>query len=236
MNIIDCHSHILPGIDDGSKSWEMTQQMLTEAQRGGVRILIATPHFYADRMRMEDFLVKRKRVFVPCYQEAKKRNILLLGGAEVAFFSGISKAEGIEKLCISGTDLMMVEMPFREWETKDLKELADLKKRGITPIIAHLERFYSYQKDESLIEKLFDLPVYIQLNTGCFLNWKTRKRGFELLDEDNVDFLGSDCHNVTTRPENMGECCDVIEKKFGTEFLEDLERHGADIIRQHRVS
>ena len=235
MTIIDFHTHILPGIDDGSKDWKMTTQMLQKAEKCGIKLLIATPHFYADRMQLDEFMEKRKKIFPECFKLAKECGIVLLCGSEVAFFRGISKAENIDKLCISGTNLMLIEMPFREWEQSDLDELQSLRRRGITPVIAHLERFYGYQKDENLIKALFRMPVYIQLNASCFLNWKTKKRGFDLMTQNHVHFLGSDCHNTTTRPENIDEARKVIGKKFGEKTLNEFDRCSVEIINKHRI-
>lgn len=63
MAVIDFHSHILPGIDDGSKNVQMSLEMLGRASEQGVDVMLATSHFYASRHRIEDFLEKRQRAY-----------------------------------------------------------------------------------------------------------------------------------------------------------------------------
>ena len=223
MGAVDFHSHFLPGIDDGSKSSEMTRDMLQASAAQGISLMCATPHFYADSMRLSSFLTRRQAAYEKAAPIAEELGIEIALGAEVAFFPGMADAEGIETLCFEGTHTMLVEMPFRAWTEKDLRELEKLLRGGIRPVMAHLERFFRFQKDKELIPAVLDLPVYVQLNAECLLRFSDRLKYLKLFKNGSAQLLGSDCHNVTSRPQNLAEGRMHIEKKLGAAFLDEMD-------------
>lgn len=230
MSIIDFHSHILPGIDDGSRDAAMTAQMLQSASAQGIRTIVATPHFYADSTTIERFLRHRQRALDEVQEIAARNQIRIVCGAETAFFSEMSRAENLELLCFNNTNLIMVEMPFRGWTARDLREIEMLLRRGLRPVIAHLERFYQFQTDKGMIPELLDMPVYIQINAGCLLHWNRRRQAIKLFKDGQAHLLGSDCHNISTRPENLAEGRAVLEKKLGRQALRRIDRLGKTLL------
>lgn len=230
MPVIDFHTHILPEIDDGSRSERMSLHMLGMAAAQGIEIVVATPHFYAGSVAVDEFLIKRRNAMERLSGIGMSGLPRIIPGAEVAFFSGIGRAEQIERLCIEGTNLMLLEMPFAAWSAHDLYEVELLLNRGIQPIAAHLERFYRFQRDERMIQALIDLPVYIQINAECLLDWRTRKRGLRLFRNRNAHLLGSDCHNLRTRPENLKQGRAVLSKHLGRSVLREIDHLGAKLL------
>lgn len=228
MAIIDFHAHILPGLDDGSRSCDMTAQMLQVARAQRIDTIVATPHFYAESMRIKDFLYKRQRAFSEVQEQ--EECIRIICGAEVFFFPGMARAEGLEQLQIGETNLLLLEMPFRPWSAYELNEVDLLLRRGIRPIIAHLERFYRFQTDRAMIPALLDMPVIVQINAEYLLNWRTRRKALKLFQNGQAHLLGSDCHNVSSRPENLGEGRIVLEQKIGASFLKSLDEFGTSLL------
>ena len=233
MNVIDFHSHILPGIDDGSRSIGMTARMLDACAEQGIAVQIATPHFYADRMNPEAFLERRRAAFEQTLPLAEERGIELLCGAETAFFRSIGQAEILDRLTIEGTRLLLLEMPFRPWTGRDLDEVDRILRRGIRPVIAHVERFYGFQKDRGIVDELIDMPVYVQVNAEALLTWKTRGRMLKLFANGRADLLGSDCHNVTDRAQNLAAGREALRKKLGPQALEKIDVLGGQILRKN---
>ena len=85
-------------------------------------------------------------------------------GAEVCYFRGIGRAREIEKLCIEGTRVIMVELPFRQWDEEVLRDVEELmEKQNVSVMLAHIERFYAYQKRKKIWKEVLDLPVYFRL-------------------------------------------------------------------------
>lgn len=232
MKIIDFHSHILPKMDDGSRDIQMSVEMLKRSREQGITAIVATPHFYADSNTMEHFLSKRTYVLGQLKQCVDACMPKIISGAEVCFFSGIGYADGMEKLCIGSTNLLLLEMPFRAWCERDLYEIERLLRGGITPIIAHLERFYTFQKDKTLIPGLLELPVMIQINAECLLHWRQSRQPIKLFKSGQAHLLGSDCHNLTSRSQNLLAGRTVLEKKLGRQCLDQIDELGALLLRE----
>ena len=230
MHIIDFHSHILPGIDDGSKDIEMSRQMLTASHKQHIDTMVATPHFYADRMSIDAFLHRREYAYQSIIDDADDEEIYLIKGAEVAFFSGMSHAERLEELRIGDTNLILIEMPFREWTDRDIKEIWQIRQRGLQPIMAHLERFYPYQKKNDMIESLLEQPVYVQINAESLFDFWGKRKALKLFKEGDAHLLGSDCHNTKDRIQNLAKAREVLAKKLGSGILHEIDGLGADLL------
>ncbi len=230
--IFDFHTHILPGIDDGSKSVEMSQDMLRASAEQGIDVILTTPHFYADSMGIESFLANRDAAFAKIKPIADDYGIRLIPGGEVAFFSNMSRADDLEKLCIQGTHYMLLEMPFRPWNSMDLTEVDYIIRRGIRPIIAHVERFFGFQRDKYIVEDLMEKEVIVQVNAECLIERPTRRLGVKLFKNGYAELLGSDCHNLSSRRQNLAEGRRILEKKVKNGILEEIDGLGEYLLRK----
>lgn len=223
--MLDLHTHILPGIDDGSRSVKMSAAMLRREVKDGIGSLVLTPHFYARRQAPEDFLKKRNAAYeelLTAVAEEKAVPDMHLG-AEVAYFNGISRAEAADELCIGDTRAMLIEMPFEKWSQSVLGEIEYLMRhRGIQPIIAHIERYMRYQPMGTVAQMCED-GVWIQVNASFFTNWQTRLRAMSMLRKGRIHFIGSDCHNMKDRSPNMGDALDEISLRIGEKAIRHLE-------------
>lgn len=221
----DFHSHLLPGIDDGSDSVETSLRMLDMWRGQGISRLCATPHFYAEHTTPERFLRRRDAAYETLRnaagEDAGYPPILL--GAEVRFFDGISNAEELPRLCLEGTDLLLLEMPFTRWTERMLGEVADIRRRGLVPVAAHLERYMEFNSRRTL-DRFMDMDILIQCNAEFFLSRRTARRALALLRSERIHFLGSDAHNITSRAPNLGAALELIEKKLGEPTLAYLHR------------
>lgn len=231
MMTIDFHSHILPGIDDGSKNMDMSLEMLKLASEQGMDVMVATPHFYASRHSIEEFLERRRRAYERIREHLTEDLPKLRLGAEVAFFPGISKAEKISSLTVEGTDVLLLEMPFSPWTDAEMREVKDLAGSGrFHLMLAHLERYMAIPENRRKIEELQKLPLYIQINAGSFLEWKKRRILAKMIDMSRKYVLGSDCHGVSLRSPNLAEGRAMLEKKFGAEFLKKIDEAGSSLL------
>lgn len=222
--MLDIHTHILPRMDDGSKSIRQSMEMLGREARQGIDRLVLTPHFYAQREAPETFL-KRRAQSVRMLEKAAADKELprRYVGAEVAFFNGMSRTEQIDQFCIGDTRAMLVEMPFGRWNENILEELEYLNHcRGIRPIVAHVERYMQYQP-MGTIRRLNEAGVWIQCNAMFFLRWQSSWMALKMLKERHIHFIGSDCHDTERRPPNLGEALEKIEQHLGQREIWRLE-------------
>lgn len=223
--MIDFHTHILPKIDDGSQKIGESMEMMRQEAAQKVEMVVATPHFYADQDSVHHFLKRREDSVSWLRQSlAGVSAPSLRFGAEVYYFPGIGSAELIRQLCMEGTSVLLLELPFCQWTKEMFKEINTLiKRQQLTIVLAHVERYYAYQKDLTIWNEIFALPLYAQMNAGSFLHRQTRRLAFRLLEQMGTVVLGSDCHNTNSRPPNMQEGWERIRKKFGEEKLSEIE-------------
>ena len=223
--IIDFHSHILPGIDDGSASPEESVAMLRQEAAQGITHVIATPHFYARYDDPEQFLEDRKLAQRRLRRELELHPGLpeITVGAEVHFFPGISHSDVLEGLTIGKKRCILIEMPDSPWTESMYRELENIsQRRDMIPVVAHMDRYISPFRTYGIPDRLADLPVLVQANASFFLRGSTRSLALKLLRQDKIHLLGSDCHNLTTRPPQLGDALKVIRQKLGEEPLERI--------------
>ena len=222
--MLDIHTHLLHGMDDGSRSLEQSLAMLREMTRQGVDTVALTPHYEAGYESPSEFVRRRAQA------ERQLRLALtnagkvpkLIAGAEVAFFEGMSHVEDLDALCIEGTGSILLEMPFSVWSRRMLNEIKVLQQvRGMEIILAHIERYRSFQPT-SVFAELSENGVWLQCNTSFFMKWQTYLPAMSMLKRRLVHFVASDCHDLESRPPNLGSAMEEIRKRFGggaTELL-----------------
>ena len=232
--IIDFHSHILPGIDDGSKNTDMSREILTACKDQGIEVQVATPHFYASHNTPERFLEKRDASYEKIRPIAEDLGIELLKGSEVAFFRGMADSKALDSLLIGDTDLLLLEMPFRQWTENDLNEIKRIKQRGIQTILAHIERFSSYQKDKGPYYDVLDMGLIVQVNAEALLSLGSRAKAIKLFKDGTAKLLASDCHNLSSRPQNLKAGRDILAKKLGAQFLDEMDDLGEQLLSRKR--
>lgn len=228
----DFHSHLLPGMDDGSPDTATSLRMLDIWRGHGVTRVCATPHFDSRHTDPETFIEKRTRSF-EVLMKAYGGSISILPGAEVRFFDGISVSKDIRILCLDGTDLLLLEMPFSKWTDRMLREISEIRRRGIMPVMAHIERYLGIVP-VSLIKSLSDDGILIQCNAEFFLDRWTRRKAMNLFRDGHVHFLGSDAHDDVSRPPNLGPALDLIASRLGVNKA-DVLRHSEDRIDGGRM-
>ncbi len=226
--ILDFHTHILPSVDDGSKSVEMSVEMLNAEYKQGIKKVVLTPHFYANHDSPKEFLRRRERAFSKLISAVENKIEIpqMLLGAEVRFFEGISDCENLDLLAIEQTNAILVEMPMSKWNDRMLYELEGIyQKRKLRPIIAHIDRYMGHFKTNGVIESLSELPVTVQANAGFFINRFSRRLALRLLSQHKIQLLGSDCHNLTERAPDLGNAVEVILSAFGQDAIDYINFH-----------
>lgn len=222
--LLDIHTHILPQMDDGSRSVEESLEMLRAEAQQGVDTVVLTPHFYATREAPDKFLARRAASLEMLQRAMEVQQDLpaLRVGAEVAYYEGMGRSEHLENLCIQGTRVVLVEMPFCEWSQRMYNELAEMREvRGIQPILAHVERYLAFQPRD-VVERLCAMNMCIQVNAEFFARWQTSRAAIRLLEERLIHFIGTDCHNLKHRSPNYGKAAEKIGKKLGEDAFEYL--------------
>lgn len=234
--IIDFHSHILPGIDDGSKSLEQSIAMLKMEAEQGIQRVVATPHFYAQSDKPEHFLRRREEAQRLLREEMAKHPGLpqLEIGAEVYYYSGISDSDILSQLTIGGTRFILVEMPMTEWTERMYRDLENISiKQNLIPIVAHVDRYIAPFRTNGIPQRLEALPVMVQANASFFEEKRTRRMALRMLKKGQIHLLGSDCHDLKDRKPNLGEVVKLIRRECGSDMIRYLNSNEDEVLETY---
>lgn len=227
---IDCHSHILPMMDDGSRSIEESLNMIDESLKQGVHTIMLTPHFYASKDSPSSFIARRKNSLSMLGNALGEREVSLLPGAEVQYFEGLVATDSLSSLKIENTELLLIEMPYGKWKKRVLDDLITINREdGYRVVIAHIERHLSEQH-HGVLDELLRNNILIQASAEWFLGGFSRRKALKTLEEGFVHLIGSDCHNMDSRAPNIGQAYEVIRKKLGQEVLNRLDEFGNKLL------
>lgn len=228
--MIDFHTHILPKTDDGSRSTDESLQMLSALKEQGIDTVAATPHFYANDESVHDFIKRRQASFEALKSKVSDGMPEIIPGAEVRYYEGISRLDALSSLCLQGTRLLLLEMPMRRWSDYNIRELIDISCSGkIIPVLAHVERYMRFQQ-KGIFDVLLENDVLMQINASFVNGLLTKRKAVGLIERRKVLFIGSDCHNMSDRPPNIGKAYETIRKKLGDDFSDSFNEYAKKFI------
>lgn len=222
--MIDIHSHILPEMDDGAKNVEESVKLLRESFSQGVTHIAATSHFYAEDNSPREFVKRRERAYERLKPHLDENMPEIFLGAEVKYFEGISRSDDTELLKIEGTNLILVEMPFMDWNPRIVSEVCELQcQRDTQVVLAHIERYFRFGAKE-YIPEMIRCGMFIQSNAESFVERSFARRGLlKMLSRGDIHVLGSDCHNMKSRPPLLLQARKEITEKIGKEVLDKVD-------------
>lgn len=226
--MVDLHTHILPGVDDGAKTVDDSLAMLRVQYEQGVDVAVLTPHYYPDREEPDAFLLRRDAAWQQLNEavaalEKEERSQLptLVLGAEVAYIPGLQAVPNLERLCIGQTKNMLLELPFYFWDMQLVRDLYSfISRAGVTPILAHIERYFACQRKRTL-DAVLELGCPVQVGTE--LMSMAFSPVLRLLKQGKAHLVASDCHDLRRRPPNLAQAMEVVKKKLGLEYFEELD-------------
>jgi protein-tyrosine phosphatase len=228
--MIDWHSHILPEMDDGSRDTAESISMINMLTMQGVGTVIATPHFYANDETVDSFIERRKSAFERLAAELPEGSPEIRLGAEVRYYQGINRMADLKALRIEGTKLLLLEMPMSSWTEYMVRELIEMSGRSsIKVVLAHVERYMALQK-QSVWNRILESGILMQVNASFFTSFASKRKALSLLREGSIHFVGSDCHDLKSRPPRVGKAFEVIQKKLGENYLKQMNEHGHSLL------
>ena len=237
--MIDIHSHIVFDVDDGPKTIEDSRALLEESYRQGVRTIISTSHRRKGMFETPEAKIEENFKQVQELAKEIADDLTILYGAEIYYTSDIlDKLEQgkIPRLADSQYALIEFSMitPYKEIHTA----LSNVLRLGVTPVVAHIERYHCLENDEKKVRDLINMGCYTQINSSSVLKPKLfgdtykymKKRAQFFLEKDLVHFVASDMHNLDPRPPYMQEAYQIISKKYGESHAEQLFRKNQELL------
>ena len=223
--IVDIHSHIIPGIDDGSKDMEMTLEMIRNAEKEGTKEMVATPHYLLEYGEATIIDVKNRVKEINVLLENEKIDVKIYSGQEVYFNEKIIEdyLEG-NIGTINDSRYMLIEFPMDKFDENTFDILYELQVREIVPIIAHPERYKFFIEKPSLINEFINQEYLFQVNAGSIegkFGQNVKKTADLFLTNNIYNFIGSDAHNIKSRNTGLKNAMDLIGKGMNKNIFQD---------------
>lgn len=229
---LDFHSHILPGVDDGSRDWNMTEGMLQAAYQQGVRTMMATPHNYQGNKKQDNEKIRELCSEVDRRAQMIDSSFHVMPGNEVLYREGIpEEIEAGHILTLGDSSYLLVEFLPNEVYGRINQGLRELVEHGYYPVVAHIERVRALYEHEERINEVIKMGCYLQVNCeslmGGLFDRKTAKLR-KLVGSGKIHFLGSDCHNLSERPPVMEDCIRRLYQKLPEKCVDQLVFHNQE--------
>ena len=233
---IDIHAHILPAVDDGAKNIDESLSLLRMLKKQNVDAVAVSPHFYPRRENsIDEYNARISCAYQKLLEYADNDIPEIYLGSEVHFFKGISKISDIQKLCIGNSNYILIEFPYRDISYSMISEIIDLNlNQGVIPILAHIERYRSFQGFEHILRLIQDGFALGQVNAYSLMEFKARRATKKLIKNGFVSFIASDCHSVDEIPPKIEEALKIIEKKFGSSVLSKIKADNEELYQKIR--
>lgn len=241
--MIDIHSHIVFDVDDGPSTIEESLALIGESYRQGVRTIVSTSH-----RRRELFKTSEEKIYENFKQvkeaaEAKFDDLTILYGGELYYNNALlDKLEQHKVPRMADTQFALIEFsmttPWKEIHTA----LSNVIMLGITPVVAHIERYNALEFNEERVKELINMGCYTQINSAHVLKPRLfgdkyrvfKKRARYFLEKNLVHIVASDMHNLGPRPPYMDQARDIITRDFGDRRAFDLFEGNAKTLLENK--
>ena len=221
--MIDLHTHILPGIDDGARTLDDALEMARAFVADGVIAVAATPHVRVDYPTSADVMLRAVDELRAALEKAGIP-LTLLPGAELAV-DRLARLDDDElrRLTLAGSDrYVLVETPYYGWPPEVAEQLLELRLAGFTPVLAHPERNAEVQGAPSLLAPLVHGGTLVQVTAASLdgrLGAAPRQTAFHLVAAGLAHMIASDAHMPDVRAAGMQSAADALEDAALAEWL-----------------
>ncbi len=232
--MIDFHSHIIPGIDDGADDIKETFNLIEEAKEAGFTAIISTSHYWEEHYEVDE---KERKTWIDAVGmnvKNKMPEMDLYLGSEIFITSDIPELLQQKKAStINNTRYVLFELPFED-KPSNLKDVIfKLLSNKLKPIIAHPERYTYVQKNPNLLIELIDMGVLFQGNFGSIIGMygkKVEKTMKVLLQNNLIHFLGSDVHRTKSIYPQIPEALEQLKHIIPKEEIDELTTVNAKLV------
>jgi protein-tyrosine phosphatase len=229
--LIDIHSHILPGIDDGAKKMDDSLKMAREAVEQGIHTLFATPHHLnGDYINPKEDIKRHVHQFQRYLQEANIPLHVLTGQETRIHASMVHELKAGVIASLHNTKYVLVEFPPYEVPRYAEKLLFEMQVADYIPIIVHPERNRQITEDPSILFSLVEKGALTQLTAASLIGKfgkKAQQISYQLIEHNLTHFIASDAHNTTSRRFVLQDAYQWIQREFGRDvyfmFLENSQ-------------
>lgn len=225
-------------MDDGAKSLDESLEILNQMKYDGITDVIATPHFYAHSDNLEDFKERTQDAFNSLTAVTKGKGLpRIMLGSEVLYYRGIGSTETVREFCLNGSSYLLLELTDSRITDSLFSDIYKLRNDlGITPIIAHLERYYKSPNYKKLLAFAKKENILAQVNASSFFIKGLSKTAVTLIENGHINFIGTDAHSPDKRPPVMRQALTYISENLGSKYASGFIRNSRLLLEQIKES
>lgn len=242
--MIDIHSHIVFGVDDGPRTREESLALLQEAFSQGVRTIVSTSHRRKNMFETPEEVIMENFKEIQALAQQELPDLTILYGAEIYYSEdALEKLESKQIPTLNDTQYALIEFSSRTpyWEIRNA--LSKILLLGIKPVIAHIERYAELESNEKRVKELIDMGCYTQINSSSVLKPRLfrdkyrlfKKRAQYFLSHNLVHCVASDMHNLTSRPPYMKQAFTLIKQQYGEKKAQELFMVNPQFILSNKI-
>ena len=242
--MIDIHSHIVFGVDDGPRTREESLALLQEAFSQGVRTIVSTSHRRKNMFETPEEVIMENFKEIQALAQQELPDLTILYGAEIYYSEdALEKLESKQIPTLNDTQYALIEFSSRTpyWEIRNA--LSKILLLGIKPVIAHIERYAELESNEKRVKELIDMGCYTQINSSSVLKPRLfrdkyrlfKKRAQYFLSHNLVHCVASDMHNLTSRPPYMKQAFTLIKQQYGEKKAQELFMANPQFIISNKI-
>lgn len=239
--MIDIHTHILPGIDDGATNEDSAIAMAQQAVNSGINTVIATPHHKNRMYDNEKSFIEKDVTRLNALFKTHNVPLDVKAGQEVRIFGEI--VEDYKKgeiQTLNDSKYLLLEFPSDEVPHYTEQLIFDIQRAGMTPIIAHPERNRDLYRDPNKLYELVSQGALAQLTSGSLtgeFGKEIRKVSHDMLKHNLIHFIASDAHNTDTRSfTTLRDAYDIIKQTYGAIVQYNLEENAQYLIYNENIN
>ncbi|HEY3267551.1 MAG TPA: CpsB/CapC family capsule biosynthesis tyrosine phosphatase [Armatimonadota bacterium] len=219
--MVDLHTHVMYGWDDGADTIETSMVMARLAAAAGTRTLAATPHLRYQEVLVDAQMIRDRVAEINAAIQAEGLEIEIVTGAEVpASWDNLALIQNGKALCLGESRTVLFEMPFRTLPVRMDELVFQLRMAGFTPLIAHPERCQPFLMEPGLVERTIAEDIPVQITTSSLvgsMGGKVRDLAWRIMEQPRPIVVASDAHGVDHRRPVMSDAFAELESAFGAE-------------------
>ena len=240
--MIDIHTHILHGVDDGAETFDDALEMLGVAFSNGSTDVVLTPHYLNNDMRGFGFskseLLRRFEDIRQAAEEKYKGLKLYMGAETFAAANIMEYAEQGELIPLNNSRYILLEFGFDDTVSRALTIMNELHRMGHTAVIAHPERYQFFLDDPKIVLKFLDEGALLQINAESILGRNgraSRNMALSLIENGLAAVVASDAHSVDFRSPDLSDAYSYISSAYELDFAEALLERNPRTILQDKI-
>jgi protein-tyrosine phosphatase len=235
--VLDIHSHILWGLDDGAQTIEDTLQMAKAAVADGITHIVATPHHHDGKYFNEASVVLERVHEANDLMKQHGIPLCILPGMEIRLYGEIIEDfRAVEKKLLTLNEAqryVLIELPHDHVPKYTSTLLFDLQVEGYIPVIAHPERNHQIREHPGLLYRFIEKGNLAQVTAASVAGQfgaELQKFSFKLMKHNLIHFVACDAHNTGRRGFTLQAAYDVITKEFGKQYTDFYKQNAKDAV------